>query len=84
MHSSSTFCNEDLGTARGPMRTEIIQGLGKALSLLQAMSKGHEDRMATFESAVLKTSQDRDSCVAERLQALESSVAASSESVARH
>ena len=49
---------------------EIIQDLVEALSLLQTMPKGHEVRMATIVSA-------------ERLQSLESSVAALSESVAR-
>ena len=39
--------------------------------------------MATIVSALLQTSQDRDSGVPERLQSLESSVAALSESVAR-
>ena len=38
--------------------------------------------MATIVSALLQTSQDRDSGVPERLQSLESSVAALSESVA--
>ena len=61
---------------------EIIHGLVEVWLPLHTMSKGHEDRMATFKSAVLKTSQDRDSYVPERMRPLESPVA-SPESVAR-
>ena len=59
---------------------EIIHDLVDAPFRLQTMSKGHEIRMATIESTVLKTSQDR---ALERLQSFETSIAALSESVAR-
>ena len=55
---------------------KIWVDLVEALSLLQAMAKGHEVRMAIIVSALLQTSQDRDSGVTERLQPLESSIAA--------
>ena len=57
---------------------ETTQDLVEALSPLQAMSKGHEVRMATIVSALLRASQDRFSGVPERLQSLGSSVAARS------
>ena len=88
----STFYGENLGEGVEPSGLgtwangdlyEIIQDLAETLSHLQSMAKGHEVRMATIVSAVLQTSQDRDSGVPERLQSLESSVAALSESVAR-
>ena len=78
----STFYDEDQGEAvdlsghgtwaNGDL-LEIIQHLVEALSLLQAMSKGHEVRMATIVRALLQTSQDQESGVSERLQYLESS-----------
>ena len=62
---------------------EILQDLVEALFLLQAMSKSHEERIATIESTVLKTSEDRESDLPVQLQFIESLIAPLSESEVR-
>ena len=62
---------------------KFVHDLVDAPCPLQTMSKGHENHMATIESMVLLASQDEDSVALERLQSVEFSIAALSESVAR-
>ena len=53
------------------------------MTSVQTMSKGHGNRMAAIETAVLQISLDWDTGVPEHLQSLKSSVVALEESVAR-
>ena len=60
--AATEFCSRPSVAALGTSEnlSEIVHDLVEALSLLQTMSKAHENRMATMESAQLKSSQGGD------------------------